>query len=101
LISQLTDNLQYFKGKMTEAGFSFAADSAHAIQPVLLGDPALTKAFKEQMFEKGFIVTNINYPVVPKGRDEIRVQLSATHTREDIDAFLEAATMVAKNIGAI
>lgn len=101
LISQLADNLKYFKDKMTAAGFQFAADSSHAVQPVLFGDPALTKAFKEQMFEAGFIVTNINYPVVPKGRDEIRVQLSATHTREDIDAFIEAATKVGKNVGVI
>lgn len=101
LISQLAENLKYFKEKMTAAGFKFAAESSHSVQPVLFGDPSLTKAFKEGMFEAGFIVTNINYPVVPKGRDEIRVQLAATHTKEDIEAFIDAATKVAKNIGAI
>jgi glycine C-acetyltransferase len=53
------------------------------------------------MYERGFLVTNINYPVVPKGKDEIRVQISAAHTREDLNDFIDKATRVGKEIKLI
>jgi|SRR5579872_6778636 len=90
LLSKLSHNRELFKKLMSQAGCVFAADSAHPIQPVLLGDAAKTAKYKEGLFEQGILVTNINYPVVPKGRDEIRVQISASHTDEDIHAFVEA-----------
>jgi glycine C-acetyltransferase len=96
LINQLNENIAYFKEQMLALGFGFAASSKHAIQAVLIADPVKTKALTEALFEKGIIVTNINYPVVPKGRDEIRVQLSATHTKEDIDFFVKTAAEIAK-----
>ena len=80
----------YFKQQMQINGFTFAADSKHAIQPVLIGDTAKTKVLVENLFSEGFLVTNISYPVVPKGRDEIRVQISAVHTKEDIDNIVQA-----------
>jgi len=90
LLESSRKNTQLFKKLMTEAGLQFAADSTHPIQPVLIGDTAKTKEIVSVLFEKGFLVTNISYPVVPKGRDEIRVQISATHTKEDIDALVKA-----------
>jgi glycine C-acetyltransferase len=80
----------YFKQEMTRAGYTFAADSIHPIQPVLIGDTAKTKKLVENLFSEGFLVTNISYPVVPKGRDEIRVQISASHTKDDIDRIVQA-----------
>jgi len=74
---------------MTEAGLQFAADSTHPIQPVLIGDTAKTKAIVTALFEKGFLVTNISYPIVPKGRDEIRVQISASHEEQEIHSLVE------------
>jgi glycine C-acetyltransferase len=70
---------------MTEAGFEFAADSQHPIQPILIGDPGKTQALTAALFEKNILVTQISYPVVAKGKDEIRVQISAAHTKADID----------------
>ncbi len=90
LLSKLSHNRELFKKLMQQAGCIFAADSAHPIQPVLLGDASKTAKYKEGLFDKGILVTNINYPVVPKGRDEIRVQISASHTDEDIHAFVES-----------
>jgi len=82
-------NTELFKKLMTEAGLQFAADSTHPIQPVLIGDTAKTKAIVTALFEKGFLVTNISYPIVPKGRDEIRVQISASHEEQEIHSLVE------------
>lgn len=96
LLANLNENIRYFKEKMLEAGFKFACDSDHPIQPVLIGDAEKTKKLTTGLFDQKIIVTNINYPVVPKGKDEIRVQISAAHTKEDIDEFLEKVVLVAK-----
>ena len=50
----------------------------------------MTGIYKKALFDDGILVTNINYPVVPKGRDEIRVQISAIHTKEDLDSFAQS-----------
>lgn len=101
LLDQSAQNVQLFQQLMIEAGFRFAAESTHAIQPVLVGDPTKTKQLSTLLLEKGFLVTSINYPVVPKGRDEIRIQISALHTHEDIQEFVRIASGVAKEIGII
>jgi len=90
LRQKLSQNITWFKQHMIQAGFEFAAASQHPIQPWFIGDTQKTKAIKQALFDQGFLVTNINYPVVPKGRDEIRVQLSAAHTQEDLAAFIKA-----------
>jgi glycine C-acetyltransferase len=101
LVRKLLKNVDRLKNGLKKQGFVFAADSIHPIQPILIGDTEKTKAFTEGLFEEGFLVTNINYPVVPKGKDEIRVQLSASHTNEDIDAFIKSATKVGKKLRII
>ena len=63
-------------------------NSTHAIKPVVLGDPEKTLALKQKLFDRGMLVTAINYPVVPKGRDEIRIQISASHTAAEIKSLL-------------
>lgn len=92
LLEQSRKNTELFKKLMTEAGLQFAADSTHPIQPVLIGDTAKTKAIVTALFEKGFLVTNISYPIVPKGRDEIRVQISAAHEEQEIHSLVEGMT---------
>lgn len=94
LLAQLAHNREYFQREMQKVGCTFAADSAHPIQPILLGSAEKTDAFKKGLFEGGILVTNINYPVVPKGRDEIRTQISAAHTKEDLDAFVTQWTKI-------
>ncbi|EKE13814.1 MAG: hypothetical protein ACD_12C00806G0004 [uncultured bacterium] len=90
LLKNSKDNVLYFKKRMKTAGYLFAADSSHPIQPVLIGDPVKTSDLVKKLFIKNIIVTNISYPVVPKGRDEIRVQISAVHTKKDIDELVKA-----------
>ena len=90
LLENSKENVAYFKKRMKTAGYLFAADSSHPIQPVLIGDPVKTSALVGKFFKRNIIVTNISYPVVPKGRDEIRVQISAVHTKADIDELVKA-----------
>jgi len=101
LLQQSKSNISLFKQLMAEAGFQFAADSVHPIQPLLVGDTAKTKQLKEKLFEAGMLVTNINYPVVPKGRDEIRLQISAAQTDEDIRYLVETLTKVGRELELI
>ncbi len=90
MLRKLESNIAELKKQLSEKGLILAAESIHPIQSVLIGDPLKTKQLVQRMFEKGFLVSSINYPVVPKGRDEIRVQLSAAHTSQDIAAFTDA-----------
>ena len=90
LLENSKKNVAYFKNQMKTAGYLFAAESNHPIQPVLIGDPLKTSILVRNLFKKNIIVTNISYPVVPKGRDEIRVQISAVHTKKDIDQLVKA-----------
>jgi glycine C-acetyltransferase len=89
LLKKLEENVTYFKEKVKVAHLELAADSAHPIQPLLIGDGERTKKLKSAMFKEGFLITNINYPIVPQKRDEIRVQISATHTFEEIDLLVK------------
>lgn len=101
LLEQLAWAVGYAKDELKRIGYAFAAESIHPIQPVLIGDTAKTQALAARLFELGFMVTNINYPVVAKGRDEIRVQLAATHTKEDIDAFVTAMQKAGTELGLL
>jgi len=89
LLKTSQTNTAYFKKLMSEVGFVFATESTHPIQPVLIGDPVKTRSLVDFLFSKNILVTNISYPVVPKGRDEIRVQLSATHTTGEIEYLVK------------
>lgn len=101
LLAKLHSNVQQLKQEMTTAGLKFAADSYHPIQPLLVADPDKTKALTSKLFDAGYLVTNINYPVVPKGRDEIRIQLSAPHTSEDITKFVSDVVKIGKEVSLI
>jgi glycine C-acetyltransferase len=91
LLSRLQANITDFRRLLSRSALRFAADSRHAIQPLLMGDPAKALAFRQAMFKSGMLVTNINYPVVPPGRDEIRIQLSAAHTPADLESLAAVA----------
>jgi len=88
LLQKSKENIDYFKTTAKKAGLKFAVDSSHAIQPVLIGDPVKTRAIVDALFKQNILVTQISYPVVPKGADEIRVQISAAHVKEDIDYLI-------------
>jgi glycine C-acetyltransferase len=99
LLEKSRQNVQLLKQLMTDAGFTFAADSVHPIQPLLIGDAGKAKALTKALFDAGILVTTISYPVVPAGRDEIRVQISAAHTQEDIEYFVEACKRAKAELG--
>ncbi|KKR32130.1 MAG: 7-keto-8-aminopelargonate synthetase [Candidatus Gottesmanbacteria bacterium GW2011_GWC2_39_8] len=101
LLDKLKDNLALFKELIKKANLEFAADSIHPIQPVLTGDPVKSKLLTGRLFAEGILVTSINYPIVPKGRDEIRVQINASHSREDIRVFTDKLSTVSREIGII
>jgi len=101
MLQKLASNVEFLKSELQKVGIVFAANSVHPIQPVLIGDTEKTKNLTAALYELGFLVTNINYPVVPRGRDEIRVQLSASHTTEDVRVFLAAMTETAKKLAII
>lgn len=90
LLARLAENIALFKRLAGDAGLALAADSVHPVQPVLARDAATARRVVQELFEQGFLVTAITYPIVPKGRDEIRVQLSATHTGREIASFVTA-----------
>ncbi len=92
IIRSLHDNIALFKTLMKDSSLKFSAESEHAIQPLLLGDASLAKALQNHVFNRNILVTSITYPVVPKGRDEIRIQLSASHTPDDIRDLVSALT---------
>ncbi|NXW82321.1 KBL protein, partial [Alopecoenas beccarii] len=91
---------QRFRSKMTAAGFSISGKD-HPICPVMLGDARLAAVMAEDMLNRGIYVIGFSYPVVPKGKARIRVQISAVHSDEDIDRCVEAFTEVGRKHGAL
>jgi len=94
----LEENTRYFREEMTKAGFVIAPGS-HPIVPVMLGDAALAARFAEAMLKRGVYVIGFSYPVVPQGKARIRTQISAAHTREDLDVAVKAFTAVKAELG--
>ncbi|MFA6004944.1 MAG: aminotransferase class I/II-fold pyridoxal phosphate-dependent enzyme [Patescibacteria group bacterium] len=101
MIAHLQEMTQLFKTAMKKAGFTFAAESVHPIQPVLIGDAAKCRALADNLFERQFLVTNLSYPVVTAGRDELRVQLSASHTVADVEMLVSAFKTAGTNVGVL
>ena len=93
-------NTQYFKAGIKKAGFDII-DGESAIVPVMLYDAKTAQQMAEKLLEKGIYVTGFFYPVVPKGKARIRVQLSAAHTQEHLDKAIKAFTEVGKEMNII
>ncbi len=85
---------------MTAAGFDIRPGS-HPIVPIMLGDAALASAMAARMLEKGIYVVGFSYPVVPKGKARIRVQLSAAHEREHLEKAVAAFVEVGRELGVL
>jgi glycine C-acetyltransferase len=97
LRDQLESNTNYFKKGMKEAGFDII-DGDSAIVPVMLYDAKLSQRMADMLLEEGIYVIGFFYPVVPKGKARIRVQLSAAHKKEHLDAAIKAFTSVGKRL---
>ena len=100
LQDKLHENVDYFVGRMKEAGFDIKPTQS-AICAVMLYDAKLSQQFAADLLEEGIYVTGFYYPVVPKEQARIRVQLSAGHKREHLDKAITAFTKVGKNLGII
>lgn len=100
LRDKLEDNTNYFREKMTAAGFDIKPGQ-HAIVPVMLYDAPLAQKMADALLERGIYVIGFFYPVVPKGQARIRVQVSAGHKKHHLDQAIEAFTEVGKELGVI
>ncbi|WP_133405243.1 glycine C-acetyltransferase [Parashewanella tropica] len=100
LRNQLKDNARYFREQMSAAGFTLAG-ADHAIIPVMIGDAKLAGDFANRLLEEHIYVIGFSFPVVPKGQARIRTQMSAAHTREQLDKAIEAFIRIGKEMGII
>ncbi|MCH9028383.1 MAG: glycine C-acetyltransferase [Bacteroidetes bacterium] len=88
LRDRLEENTKYFREKIKEAGFEIK-EGIHPIVPIMLGDAVLAQKMAAKLLEKGVYVIGFFFPVVPKNTARIRVQISAAHTKEDLDFAIE------------
>jgi glycine C-acetyltransferase len=100
LVDKLWDNTRYFKAEMQRLGFD-TGKSTTPITPVMLGEAPLAQQFSRELFENGVFAMAIGFPTVPRGKARIRVMISATHSKNDLDEGLEAFTKVGRKLGTI
>ena len=100
LRDKLAYNTQYFRTKMTEAGFDIKPGE-HPIVPIMLYDAVIAQNFAAQLLEEGIYVIGFFFPVVAKGLARIRVQLSAAHEQAHLDKAIAAFTKVGKVLGVL
>ena len=95
---KVEENTKYFREKIKEIGLE-TIDSVHPIVPIMLGDAVLSQKMAEKMLEKGVYVVGFYFPVVPKGKARIRTQISAAHTKEDLDLAIKAFKECKEELG--
>ncbi len=100
LRDKLEENTLYFRQKMTAAGFDIKPGT-HPIVPIMLYDAKLAQEFAADLLNEGIYVIGFYFPVVPKDKARIRVQLSAAHNKEHLDKAIAAFTKVGKKLGTI
>ncbi|MEW6365629.1 MAG: glycine C-acetyltransferase [Acidobacteriota bacterium] len=100
LRDRLMTNTKYFRERMAAAGFQIM-QGVHPIVPIMLGDARLAQDIARDLLAEGIYVVGFSYPVVPKGQARIRVQLSAGHTREQLDRAIEAFAKVGRAYGVV
>jgi len=98
LRDKLEENTKHFREKIKAAGFNIK-EGIHPIVPIMLGDAVLAQTMAAKMLEKGVYVIGFFFPVVPKGTARIRVQISAAHSKEDLDFAVEKFAEVKKEMG--
>lgn len=99
-IAKLRDNVRYFREQIVEAGFKpLAGDTP--IVPIIVGETAAAIQMSDMLLEEGVFVTGFGFPVVPQGQARVRCQLSAAHSREDLDEAIAAFRSVGRKLGII
>jgi glycine C-acetyltransferase len=96
---RLAENTAFFRKRMTEAGFDILPGE-HPIVPVMVGDAALASKMAAIMLEKGVYVVGFSFPVVPQGKARIRTQVSAAHSRDDLERAVQAFIATRDELGA-
>lgn len=97
LRDRLEENTQFFRSGIQELGFSIVPGQ-HPIVPIMLGDARLAAQMAEDMLNRGVYVVGFSYPVVPQGKARIRTQVSAAHTRDDLQMALDAFAASRKHL---
>jgi len=100
LRDKLEENTRYFRKKMTEAGFDIKPGT-HPIVPIMLYDAKLSQDFAAELLKEGIYVIGFYFPVVPKDKARIRIQLSAAHTRGHLDQAIAAFTKIGAKLGVL
>ncbi|MBX7143475.1 MAG: glycine C-acetyltransferase [Oligoflexia bacterium] len=98
LRDKLEENTKYFRKRISDIGLS-VRPGTHPIVPIMLGEAKLAVDFADALLNEGIYVIGFSYPVVPKGQARIRVQISAAHSKEDLDKAIEAFARVGKRLG--
>jgi glycine C-acetyltransferase len=98
LRDKLEDNTKFFRAELARGGFNILPGT-HPIVPIMLGDAALATRFADAMLGRGVYVIGFSYPVVPQGKARIRAQVSAAHSREDLEFALRAFVEVKGELG--
>jgi glycine C-acetyltransferase len=99
LRQRLQDNTRFFREAMTRAGFEIRAGE-HPIVPIMLGEAAVAARMAEKLLERGIYVIGFSYPVVPKGKARIRAQMSAAHSRADLEFAVAQFAEVRRELAA-
>ncbi len=100
MIDTLNHNTKYFRKEISLAGFSIK-DSTHPIVPIMLGDATLATQLASNMLNDGIYVIGFSFPVVPKNEARIRIQISASHTKDEIDRVLDSFIKNGKQLSII
>jgi glycine C-acetyltransferase len=100
LVNRLHENTRYFRSEMSAREFRIA-EGIHPIVPIMIGEEKTTVEMAQRLNERGIFVVGFSFPVVPKGEARIRVQVSAAHTRAQLDRAVKAFTEVGKEMGLI
>jgi glycine C-acetyltransferase len=100
LVDRLWENARYFKAEMKRMGFD-TGKSVTPITPIMLGEAPLAQQFSRELFEENVFAMAIGFPTVPRGKARIRVMISASHSRDDLDQGLAAFAKVGKKLGVI
>ena len=100
LRDKLESNTMFFRNAMSDKGFDIL-EGVHPIVPIMLYDAKLSQDFANKLLEEGIYVIGFYYPVVPKGKARIRVQISASHEKEHLQKAVDAFTKVGKELGVI
>lgn len=100
LVRKLQESTAFFRKAMTDRGFRIE-EGVHPIVPIMLGDEKITAEMAQRLNQRGIFVVGFSYPVVPRGQARIRVQVSAAHSRQELEEAVEKFSQVGREMGVI